>query len=95
MRVSPIVCYILGRFDILIYSPFAAAVAAAADSLKTNIAQFLLQFKSKKFYFRHFFVTSQFYFFLFYAFHLRHILFCLFHIYSVCVTAQTEPFSST
>lgn len=64
--MSPIVCYILGRFDILIYSLLAAAAAASAtsagDSLKTRIAQFLLQFKLKIVYFRHFFVTSQFYF---------------------------------
>lgn len=64
--MSPIVCYTLACFDILIYSPFAAAAAAAVpDSIKTNIAQFLLQFKSKKLYFRHFFVTSQFSFLYF------------------------------
>lgn len=55
------------RFDILIYSPFAAA-AAAADSIKTNIAQFLLQFKSKNFTSDIFLSLLSFLFFLFFIF---------------------------
>lgn len=85
VRVSPIVCYILAVFDILIYSLFAAAAASvpsAADSLKTRIAQFLLQSKSKNFYFRHCSVTSQFLFFIFIF--ATYLFLFISHLFGLC-----------
>lgn len=76
-------------FDILIYSLFAAAAASvpsAADSLKTRIAQFLLQSKSKNFYFRHCSVTSQFLFFIFIF--ATHLFLFISHLFGLCNCAN-------